>query len=282
MSNIITLEQTHMDLLMKHKVYLNSKGNYSSSWLKIGKPYNTTGKALIEPYAGIFVGPRLGAVGSFSYTKSYFPPQDLKIGRYCAIAENVKIMGSSHPVDRLSMSGFCYSRAAPFGIFEKDISIDFPKKPPGLEVNFAFATIGNDVWIGEGVLLKRGVTIGNGAVIAARSVVTKDVPPYAIVAGSPAVIKKYRFSDDLIQNLLASEWWKYKYTDFKGLDFLNPEIFVSQLEELKFKGVITSLEDSSIDLHHEFRQISTLSAQSSITGYQNPINLGILIDKKDS
>ena len=86
----------------------------------------------------------------------------------------------------------------------------------------------------------------------------------------------------MIQTLLASEWWQYKYTDFKGLDFLNPEIFVSQLEELQFKGIITSLEDSSIDLHHEFRKISTPSAQSSITGYQNPINLGILIDKKDS
>lgn len=67
--------------------------------------------------------------------------------------------------------------------------------------------VGHDVWIGEGCLILSGVTIGNGAVVCARSVVTKDVPPYAIVAGNPGVVKKYRFDDETIQALLDSEWW---------------------------------------------------------------------------
>ncbi|WP_372845370.1 CatB-related O-acetyltransferase [Psychrobacter sp.] len=253
MSSIITLKQEHIDFLKEKKVFLNSGGRYDNTWLKVGKPYNLTGKALLEPYAGVFVGPRLSSVGSFSYTKSYFPPQDLKMGRYCAIAENVKIMGSSHPVERLSVCGFCYSKAAPFGMFEKDIGVDFPKKAPGLKINFAFANIGNDVWIGEGVLLKRGVTIGDGAVIAARSVVTKDVPPYAVVAGSPAVIKKYRFSDDIIKRLCASKWWHYKYTDFNGLDVTSPTVFLSEFE--KIKDTLEPFKPVEIDFHQEFKNI---------------------------
>jgi carbonic anhydrase/acetyltransferase-like protein (isoleucine patch superfamily) len=69
--------------------------------------------------------------------------------------------------------------------------------------------IGHDVWVGVDALILSGVTIGNGAVIAARSVVTKDVPPYAIVAGSPARVVKYRFDEDTIAVLLAIAWWDW-------------------------------------------------------------------------
>lgn len=70
-------------------------------------------------------------------------------------------------------------------------------------------TIGNDVWIGWGVLIKGGVTIGNGAVIGARSVVTKDVPPYAVVAGVPAKVIKYRFEQEKIDLLQQLQWWDW-------------------------------------------------------------------------
>lgn len=70
-------------------------------------------------------------------------------------------------------------------------------------------TIGNDVWIGWGVLIKGGVTIGNGAVIGARSVVTKDVPPYAVVAGVPAKVIKYRFEQEKIDLLQQLQWWNW-------------------------------------------------------------------------
>jgi len=69
--------------------------------------------------------------------------------------------------------------------------------------------IGNDVWIGCNSTILRGVTIGNGAVIGANSLVNKDVPPYAIVVGSPAKIIKYRFDEEIIQALLKIKWWDY-------------------------------------------------------------------------
>ncbi|WP_201576170.1 CatB-related O-acetyltransferase [Psychrobacter sp. H8-1] len=256
MSTIIKLDKKHIELIIDQKVFLNSRGTYIDSWLKTGRDYNTYGKAIVEPYSGIWIGPRLSSIGSFSYTKSYFPPQEVKIGRYCAIAENVKLMGSNHPMDRLSVCGFCYSKAAPYGFFEKDLGIDFPKKSPNLPSNSAFTTIENDVWIGEGVLIKKGVTIGTGSIIASRSVVTKDVPPYSIVAGSPATLKKYRFSESLIEQLLSSEWWNYKYTDFKELNILEPNIFVSQLNNLKLKRDIKPFINKTVDIHEEFRIIS--------------------------
>ncbi|WP_281040324.1 MULTISPECIES: CatB-related O-acetyltransferase [unclassified Mesorhizobium] len=69
--------------------------------------------------------------------------------------------------------------------------------------------VGHDVWIGARAIIMSGVTIGNGAVIGAGSVVTKDVPPYAIVAGSPARIIRYRFSPDVVDRIQASEWWTW-------------------------------------------------------------------------
>ena len=70
--------------------------------------------------------------------------------------------------------------------------------------------IGNDVWIGTEAMIMSGVTIGSGAVISARAVVSKDVPPYAIVAGNPALIVKYRFTEEKIEKLLNTKWWDWK------------------------------------------------------------------------
>ena len=70
-------------------------------------------------------------------------------------------------------------------------------------------TIGNDVWIGYEAVILSGVTIGDGAIIGTRAVVTKDVPPYAIVGGSPARVLKKRFSDDIIEKLLKIKWWNW-------------------------------------------------------------------------
>lgn len=74
-------------------------------------------------------------------------------------------------------------------------------------------TIGNDVWIGYRSYIKAGVTIHDGAVIGAHAVVTRDVPPYAIVAGNPGRIIRYRFSDRTIARLLKIRWWDYAFTD---------------------------------------------------------------------
>ena len=81
--------------------------------------------------------------------------------------------------------------------------------PEASDVNWGkqAPSVGNDVWIGNDAVIYSGVSIGDGAVVAGQSVVTKSVPPYAVVAGNPAVIKKYRFESHIIEKLLKYKWW---------------------------------------------------------------------------
>src|SRR5262249_45674367 len=84
-----------------------------------------------------------------------------------------------------------------------------------------------------------GVTVGDGALIAARTVVTKDVPPYAIVAGSPARVIRHRFSDELIARLVAFGWWNYDLSEIKNeLDFSRPEQCLDLLEAKRAAGTL--------------------------------------------
>ena len=99
-------------------------------------------------------------------------------------------------------------------------------------------TIGNDVWIGWGVLIKGGVTIGNGAVIGAYSVVTKDVPPYAVVAGVPAKVIKYRFEQEKIDLLQQLQWWDWDidriYENLDRLRNFDPTFLKGEYDESIF------------------------------------------------
>lgn len=118
-----------------------------------------------------------------------------RIGRYCSIASNVHYLGGNHPVDTLTSSAIFYNKKLS-GFDVKDIK----RKE---------LIIGNDVWIGVGVLITANCHfIGNGAVIGAGSVVTKDVPPFAIVAGNPAKILRYRFDEATINKIEESKWWE--------------------------------------------------------------------------
>lgn len=125
----------------------------------------------------------------------------LIIGKFCAIARGVKFImnGANH-----SMAGFS---TYPFFIFshgwERVASADEGVVMKGDTV------IGHDVWLGYESVITPGVTIGDGAIVAAKSVVTKDVPAYAIVGGNPAQIRRYRFSEEIIAQLLAIAWWHW-------------------------------------------------------------------------
>lgn len=90
-----------------------------------------------------------------------------------------------------------------------------------LNERFGKIEIGNDVWIGEGAFIRRGVRIGDGAIVAARSVVVADVPSYAIVAGSPARVVRYRFDEATREALLELSWWRYGLSALDGVDFTN-------------------------------------------------------------
>jgi len=258
---IIKIRREHLNYLEKQKIFLASSGAPEGGWLRVGADYNTYGPIAIEPYSCAFVGPRLSSIGAFGYTKSYFPPQLFRIGRYCSIADRSAMMGLNHPTNRLSACGMDYAQCLPFRVFERDQGVLFPKKPPG--INTGMTIIGNDVWMGSEVLVRLGVTIGDGAVIGARSIIVKDVPPYAVVAGAPATVKKYRFDDNLIERLLASKWWRYAYTDFANCDTTDPRRFLDQFDELAASGRLKPYVENRIDVHAEFRRIHAEGEQKA-------------------
>ncbi|KYZ75500.1 chloramphenicol acetyltransferase [Anaerosporomusa subterranea] len=125
----------------------------------------------------------------------------LIIGKFCAIATGVKFImnGANH-----NMSSFT---TYPFGIF----GAGWQAGLPGITdlPNKGDTIIGNDVWIGYESIVMPGVRIGDGAIVAAKSVVTKDVPPYTIVGGDPAQIIKQRFDDQVVVKLLSIKWWDW-------------------------------------------------------------------------
>ena len=150
----------------------------------------------------------------------------LIIGKFCAIAKDVKFImnGANHPD-----SGFS---TYPFYIFGNGWEKATPQED---DLSFKGDTvIENDVWIGYDATIMPGVHIGNGAIIASKSVVTKDVPDYAIVGGNPAQIIKYRFEEDVIAALLNTAWWNWPVEKItKNLDLITQPNITKLLEQNK-------------------------------------------------
>ena len=122
-------------------------------------------------------------------------------GNYCSIGTGSDIGLSQHPVDRLTTHPATYVPDAwPFD--------EFPIRRKPFDGTWKPVTIGHDCWIGSGARIMGGVSIGTGAVVAAGAVVTHDVPPYAIVAGVPAKVLRFRFDPETVQALLTSRWWE--------------------------------------------------------------------------
>ncbi len=152
--------------------------------------YSLTLRQIFSKYHGI-------EVGLYSYGGCFDPSRInplTKIGRYCSFAEGVCIFNANHPIERKSMHPFFYNPAS--GCVGGD------------QVTRRQIVIGNDVWVGRNAIILPGCTrIGHGAVVGAGSVVTGDVPEFAIVAGNPARILRYRFSPEAASRLLNEKWW---------------------------------------------------------------------------
>lgn len=151
--------------------------------------------------------------------------EETSIGSYCSLGMRIVLGHGEHPMNYLSTSPFLYLDALGFKDKNMVSHNEFLKIPP--------IHIGNDVWIGDGVFVKNGITIGDGAIIGARSVVTRDVPPYAIVAGVPARVVKYRFAPEIIEKLLNLKWWDRDETYVKNIPYDDIHSAIKYLEEVK-------------------------------------------------
>lgn len=125
----------------------------------------------------------------------------LRIGSFCSLAREVTILlDGNHRTDWITTFPFPKYRESARGI-------------EGVIRTNSGVVIGNDVWIGYGATILPGVTIGDGAVVAARAVVTRDVPPYAIVGGVPARLLRHRFPEETVRLLLRIAWWDWPEAD---------------------------------------------------------------------
>lgn len=149
---------------------------------------------------------------------------NVDVGPFSSIASKVSIGGAAHPMHFVSTSPVFLSHKD--SVKTKYAHHDY--------LPIVQTMVGADVWIGEGVFVKAGVTIGNGAVIGMGAVVTKDIPPYAIVAGSPAKIINYRFDQNIIDNLLTLKWWEFDDAKLMRLGkyIHSPAKFIEEAERL--------------------------------------------------
>lgn len=164
------------------------------------------------------------SLGPYSYVQSGSVIFNAEIGKFCSIAGRVNIGLGVHPTHMVSTSPVFYDDSQPmprFLIHGRVFTATLPR-----------TVIGSDVWIGQGALIKAGIKIGVGAVIGAGAVVTKDVASYAIVAGNPCRQIRLRFSEDIIDRLVASKWWELRDETLEKLAhlFVDP---VELLEELE-------------------------------------------------
>lgn len=157
-------------------------------------------KSLVNKNAKIWRFAKLfhSNVGAYSYVGSNTEIVFANIGKFCSIAGNSTIGMGSHTLSNISTSSIFTAKKNGTGHAWSN-STSF--------IEYKRIFIGNDVWIGTKVLLMSGITIGDGAVIGAGSIVTKDIPPYAIAVGVPARVIKYRFDQQIIEKLLTIRWW---------------------------------------------------------------------------
>jgi virginiamycin A acetyltransferase len=170
--------------------------------------YSLTLREIFRRFHGVDVG--MYTFGPLNAPPDNFRPE-ITIGRYCSIFPSTRRFNMNHPMNIKSTHPFFYDTQT--GFVDSDL------------VASTKLTIGNDVWIGHNVIIHATVeTIGDGAVIAAGAVVSTNVPPYAVVAGYPARVVRYRFSPETIQKLLAEKWWLKSIDELKGemADFRKP------------------------------------------------------------
>ena len=155
-------------------------------------------------------------MGDYSYVVNDADIAYARIGKFCSIAAMTRLNPGNHPTWRASQAHFIYRASAYFPGEEDEVDFFQWRRDQQL-------TMGHDVWIGHGAVVLAGRSIGTGAVVAAGAVVSKDVPAYAIVAGVPARLVKWRFPEEIAARLQALGWWDWTHAQLRAAlpDFRN-------------------------------------------------------------
>jgi len=185
---------------------------------------------LADQGVSILANSKLGncKVGRFSYVGSKCDIQNTDIGAFCSIGSEVICGLGKHPLNYISTyPGFYTDNSSGARWFGNLHAFEEHKR----------VVIGADVWIGTRAIILGGVKIGNGAVIAAGAIVTKDVPDFAIVGGAPAKIIRFRFEKELANRILNSNWWNLETSVLKDASKFaaEPEVFIDYIEKSEMK-----------------------------------------------
>ena len=188
---------------------INGKGSVIGKGVIIKASLNLEEDVLIDNECLMIQGPvSIGRGTNFMFRSEIIGP--VNIGRYCAIARKTTFQAQNHITSRVSIQRALYSKF-------------YKNKLPSIEKGGI--QVGNDVWIGTQAIILPGVSIGDGAIIGAGSIVTKNVKPYSIVVGIPAIHKKYRFPESIRKQLLEIKWWDWNIEKIRR----NKEFFLTDL-----------------------------------------------------
>lgn len=230
----IKITEKIIDKLESKRVYFRPFFHFNGV---LGKTLNVKNKVFAEEYARIpessLTWNEEVEIGAFSYVVQGCMLEGCKIGRYCSIATGTRVLSEGHPLDRVTTSTISYGTNI-FNIIKEDFGVEILQDKKLKKADRT--NIEHDVWVGENATIKRGITIGTGAIVAANSLVVKDVPPYAIVGGNPAKIIRFRFDEEIIKKLLASKWWNLSPDSFAELDLSDVQQFLSRKGD--FKNII--------------------------------------------
>ena len=205
----------------------------ASDRIKVGEPLKFDAGCRLESFVGFHGSRTFCDIGYQSYTSSRMP-DDVKIGRYSSLSWGIDFPSFNHPHACLSTSPFTHD------IYKQEPSRAIARFKNSDRPNFLASNpqkqpvvIEHDVWVGQNSTIMSGVVLKTGSIVAAHSVVTKTFPPYSIIGGNPARLIRMRFPDEIISELLLSEWWRYNFVDFNHLDFQNIRSFLVDFAKLK-------------------------------------------------
>jgi acetyltransferase-like isoleucine patch superfamily enzyme len=212
----LTLTNNNHEPLKKGKIYLQSFSKIVDSHVSRGAVLGDSTVCNRSKLGKYF------SIGAFSYLV------DSSVGAYCTFGSRVSIGGFNHPLDWLSIHEFQY-RDLKY-IFNESL---FEHGDHILRDNKIHTLIGSDVWISDNAAIKRGINIGHGAIIGLGAVITKDVPPYAIVVGNPGKILRWRFPDDIITELLLLKWWELDIEQLRDVEFRDINAAIKKIKLIK-------------------------------------------------